>query len=58
MRGFWGNLDSLYNVNLGENQNSTKAQNFDKYKNEIEKTDKYIKEKRRAFYKKNNIKEK
>jgi len=42
---------------VGSSKTKTKPKNFDKYKSEIEKTKAYIKNKREAFYRNNNLKE-
>lgn len=45
--GFWDSVSS----------SKKKPKNFDKYRSEIAKTKAYIKSKREAFYKNNNLKE-
>lgn len=45
--GFWDSVSS----------SKKKPKNFDKYRSEIAKTKAYIKRKREAFYRNNNLKE-
>lgn len=51
MSSVWGTQESA------TKEKSTKPKNFDKYKEEIRATKAYIKSKREAFYKNNNLKE-
>jgi len=59
--GFWGSEATLTLAGvtpvMSYNQSHEKPKNFEKYKLEIEKTKAYIKAKREAFYKNNNLKD-
>jgi len=61
--GFWGSVGSFVNDSVDssiidiEIDELKKPKNFDKYNKEIKKTKQYIKAKREAFYKNNNLKE-
>ena len=56
--GFWGSINNSAGISLLSINEVAKPTNFDKYNKEIEKTKQYIKAKREAFYKNNNLKEK
>lgn len=49
-------INSMFN-NFEINSTKRKPKNFDKYRSEIAKTKAYIKSKREAFYRNNNLKE-
>jgi len=50
MKGFWGSFENV-------KKETKKAKGFGENQKEIERVAQYVKEKREAFYKNNNIKE-
>lgn len=60
MRGFWGEMGGASRElfqDAMKAEGATKAKGFDKNQEEIEKVAKYLKAKRVAFYRNNNIEE-
>ena len=53
VHGFNNIFDHIY----GKTTATTKTKNFEKYREEIQKTRVYIKSQREAFYRNNNLKE-
>lgn len=61
MMGFWDSVTTVGRINKFNDRYGkvieSKTKNFDKYRAEVKKTREYIKSKREAFYKNNNLKE-
>ena len=56
--GLWDSVGAFSStISFIDEQSHEKPKNFEKYKLEIEKTKQYIKAKRKAFYKNNNLKD-